>query len=131
MSDDPDRDFLEVITVDGRYPMEAYLFLQEGLTRAVHDVHGDDPPDPGARHVSGAQLCWALRDEARDHWGMLARTVLKRWHIEATIDFGNMVYVLVDNDLMQKTEGDSLEDFGGVFDFAEAFSAEDAFEIQD
>ena len=41
-----------------------------------------------------------------------------------TLDFGKIVYTLIDNELMQKNEGDSLDDFRDVFDFAQAFTPE-------
>jgi len=117
----------EVIREDGRWPAEAFGFLHDGLKRAVSGMHGPDataPAMPGqekARHVTGRQLCEALRDLAVDRWGLLARTVLARWNIHATIDFGNMVYLLVENRFMRKTEEDSVEDFRDVYSFDEVF----------
>lgn len=130
MSQKPEKSFEEVIRRDGRYPMEAYAFLHEGLSRAVKDVYGEDSEKPGPRHVSGQQLCRSLRNEAVDRWGLLARTVLSRWNIKATLDFGNMVYLLVTNGLMQKTDEDSLEDFRDVFEFEKAFN-HDVFNVRE
>ncbi len=117
----------QVIRDDGRYPVEAYMFLHEGLNRAVKDI-----VDEGARkHVTGQQLCHALRDEAVDRWGMLATTVLKKWNIIATIDFGNMVYLLIENDYMHKTETDSIEDFRDVYAFDKAFEISSEFDLKE
>jgi uncharacterized repeat protein (TIGR04138 family) len=52
---------------------------------------------------------------------MLARTVLKRWNITRTEDFGRIVFALVENNHMSKTDNDTIEDFKNVFDFATAF----------
>ena len=133
MSDRPEKRLYEVIQADGRYPPDAFAFLQVGLVRAVREVYGEDTEadEDQPHHVSGRQLCDALRDEGKDRWGMLARTVLNRWNIHETLDFGKMVYLLVENDLMQKTEKDSVEDFRDVFDFDEAFGAEEIFELQE
>ena len=80
--------------------------------------------DPDAsRHVSGPQLCEGLRDYALKQWGLLARTVLRRWSIRRTDDFGKIVFTLVENGHMSKTEDDRQEDFHNVFDFATAFDA--------
>ena len=127
---DSDKKYLDVIRQDGRYPLEAFGFLQEGLALAARGAYGEAAEAKGEHHVTGAQLCQALRQEALDRYGLLARTVLRRWNINATLDFGNMVYLLVNNDLMHKTEEDSLEDFRDVYDFETAFSADDVFEIQ-
>ena len=115
----------EVIRDDGRYPLEAFAFLHDALNHAVNYVYGSDvpsPPDPEtAHHVSGMQLCDAMRDLAIERWGRLAGTVLAKWNIKATIDLGNMVYLLVDNSFMRKTDDDSIEDFRDVFSFQDAF----------
>ena len=117
----------DVIRDDGRYPLEAFAFLHDALNRAVGDVHGGEAQFPqdseseSSRHVSGAQLCLSMRDLALERWGRLARTVLCKWNIRATIDLGNMVYLLVNNSFMRKTEDDSIEDFRDVFSFDDAF----------
>jgi len=130
MTDEPDRSMEEVIRADGRYPPDAFGFLHEGLNQAVRQVYGEQG-EPYQRHVSGPQLCEALRDLAIERWGMLARTVLASWGIRETVDFGNMVYLLVESRLMRKTDEDSLEDFRNVYDFAEAFPVTDEFEMKE
>ena len=72
------------------------------------------------RHVSGRELSWGLRDYALKRWGLMARTVLKRWGIKETMDFGRIVFAMVDNGYMQKQPHDSVDDFRNVFDFHEA-----------
>jgi len=107
---------------------EAFVFVQEGLQHTLSMVHGDDARDPDffqqeSRHVSGRQLCLGLRDLAVHQFGGLARLVLSRWGIESTEDFGRVVFALVDAGLLRKTADDTLEDFRGVYDFADAFDA--------
>lgn len=120
----------DIIRSDGRYPPEAFAFLHEGLSRAAKAAHGDQP-GPAQRHVTGQQLAIALKDLALEQYGHLAQAVLARWNIHATIDFGNMVYLLIEHDLMRKTEEDSLEDFRDVYDFGQAFAAHDEFELKE
>ena len=133
MAEQPEKTMDQVIREDGRYPGEAFEFLHEGLNRAVKEIHGEAGQDPDAepaqKHVSGSQLCHALRQEAIERWGMLATTVLNGWKISGTIDFGNMVYLLIRNNFMRKTDGDSIEDFRDVYKFEEAFDAADHFEL--
>lgn len=121
----------EVIRSDGRYPPEAFAFLQEGLTAAAKESHGEKTLQGQPRHVTGQQLCLALRDKAIERWGLLAPTVLTRWNIHATRDFGNMVYLLIEHKLMSKTDEDSLEDFRDVYDFDEAFGGGQEFELKE
>lgn len=111
----------------GHYPPEAFEFVRRGLAHTVEVVHGEgaaggEPGPDENRHVSGQQLCLGLKDFAIRQYGMLARTVLGRWGIQRTDDFGRIVFAMVDAGLMRKTDEDTLEDFRGVYDFGEAFS---------
>jgi len=106
------------------YPIEAFHFVQQGLAFVVERIHGAAEKQDVARHVSGQQLCEGLRVFALKQWGMLARTVLRRWSITSTVDFGRIVFALVDSGFMQKSEHDSLDDFRNVFEFRDAFEGE-------
>jgi len=131
MVEKPDKPIEQVIREDGRYPPEAFSFLHEGLGRAVEMVHGGGEAPPGQRHVTGQQLCEGLRNLAIERWGLLARAVLEKWNIRCTLDFGNMVYLMIDSGHMKRTDEDSIEDFRDVFDFDDAFRLDDAFEIRE
>ena len=108
-----------------KYPPGAFEFVQLGLEFTVSRLHGKLRPDQeaGSRHVSGQDLCQGLRDYALAQYGLLARTVLKRWQITRTEDFGQIVFAMVDAGLMHKNQDDSIRDFVDVYDFAEAFPA--------
>lgn len=84
---------------------------------AALEATGSDAPN---RHVSGQDLCWALREASMRRWGLLAGEVLRRWGVTCTKDFGQIVFALVDNELMQKEPHDSISDFADVYDFDEA-----------
>jgi len=103
------------------YPPAAYDFVREGLSHTVGMVHANAAPDDESRHVSGQQLCLGLRDFAIKQYGMLAKTVLNRWGVNRTEDFGNIVFAMIDAGLMRKTDEDDIEDFRSVFDFDDAF----------
>ena len=75
------------------------------------------------RHVSGRELCWALRDYAQNRWGLLAMVVLESWRIRETLDFGRIVFGFIDFDMMRKQDNDTLTDFEEVYNFGEAFVA--------
>lgn len=106
----------------GPFPLSAYQFVREGLAHTVKMIHGEGgAPDDETRHVSGQQLCQGLRDYAQRRYGLMARTVMRSWHVGGTIDFGRIVFAMIDAGLMRKTDEDTLEDFDAVFDFEEAF----------
>jgi len=83
------------------------------------------------RHVSGRELCWALRDYATKRWGMLARVVLESWNIKTTVDFGRIVFGFIELDMMQKQAEDNFDDFVDVFSFDEAFDASFRLGLED
>lgn len=105
------------------YPIEAFAFVRDALEHTSNALHG---PDGGegpreARHVSGAQLCEGIREYAVQQFGRLAPTVLRRWNIHKTDDFGAIVYAMIDAGLLRKTDEDSIDHFRAVYDFADAF----------
>ena len=105
------------------YPIEAFVFVKEGLNYAVQRVH--DKPEAMAeedRHITGQQLCLGLRELAIEKYGLLAPVVLEHWRVRRTFDFGRIVFAMIEAGLMTKTNRDSLEDFQAVYDFDEAFS---------
>lgn len=105
--------------------------MREALATAVTEVHGQNEPAEGQRHVSGQQLCHGLKTLAIQRWGHMAKVVLNRWNIRATIDFGRIVYLMIDNGFMRKNDQDSLEDFRNVYDFEQAFCLCDEFELKE
>jgi uncharacterized repeat protein (TIGR04138 family) len=113
----------DIVEEVGLYPIEAYEFVHNGLGYTVNKLHGNKKDPKASRHVSGRDLCDGLREYALAKWGLMARTVLGRWNIRKTYDFGRIVFAMVDNGLMQKTDDDTIEDFRDVFDFKTAFDA--------
>ena len=117
------NEVLETILVkDSRYPLEAYQFVREGLDYTQHKMarmSGAKEP----RHVTGRELTDGMRQYALETYGPMARLLLNDWGIHATEDFGEIVFNLVENNLLAKTKNDSREDFAGGFDFEEAFTA--------
>jgi uncharacterized repeat protein (TIGR04138 family) len=117
----PEKTLQQVVDAVGTYPVDAYLFVREGLSYTADKIHGQGDGPEAARHISGRDLCMGLREYALQKWGYLARTVLRRWNVTTTLDFGRIVFALVEYNHMQKTEDDTLLDFRQVYDFHAAF----------
>jgi len=109
-----DPEILAITERDPRYAYEAYPFVLGGVERAVAALEE-------SRHVSGGELCESLRQLALVRFGPLAKDVLNFWGIRTTMDFGNIVFNLVEACLLLKTEQDSIADFINVYDFDAAF----------
>jgi uncharacterized repeat protein (TIGR04138 family) len=54
-------------------------------------------------------------------YGPMALSVLNHWGIQSTMDFGEVVFHLVDKGVLGKTEDDRREDFADGYSFDEAF----------
>jgi len=120
----------EIAAKDGRYPVEAYQFVGMGLGYTTKRLKGEATGPEVARHVTGQELSEGLRELALKQWGRLAKTVLAKWNIHSTDDFGRIVFTLVSHQWMSKTENDRQEDFHAVFDFETAFVEEYRIEYQ-
>jgi len=96
---------------DGRFSPAAIRFVYEGLGFTAKKV-ADEP-----RHVTGQTLCEGMMKLAVEKWGRLAMLVLKTWGIEATRDFGEIVYLMIRHKWMSAQPTDSIDDFNDVFDF--------------
>jgi uncharacterized repeat protein (TIGR04138 family) len=117
----------ELLRRDRRYHFDAYVFVFEAL-RYAQDKMGlgaeadvDDAEEQPERHVSGQQLCEAMRRYAHEQYGYLAKQVLNHWGVRSTGDFGEIVFNLIKIGQMKKTADDRREDFDDVFDFDEGF----------
>ena len=55
----------------------------------------------------------------------MAPTVFRNWGVYKTADFGEIVFNLVECDLLGKRESDSRHDFDDGFDFDKAFEMPD------
>jgi len=108
--------FRELEKRDGRYNERAYMFVLAALEYAQGRL-------TARRHLSGGELAWACRDFALEQFGLLAPTVLTYWGVEATEDFGRIVFMLIDVGLLARQDSDRIEDFDRVYDFAEAFGS--------
>ena len=81
----------------------------------------------GERHLTGQELCQAIRQYAVNQYGFMAKVVLNNWGVSSTGDFGNIVYNMINVGLMKKSKNDRRSHFDNVFDFDEVFEAN--FEI--
>jgi uncharacterized repeat protein (TIGR04138 family) len=133
---DPSHPVAQLLRDDRRYKLEAYAFIFEALQYAQNVLKmGEESPSEPAhqpaaegpeqqvveRHVSGQQLCEAIRRYALEQYGYMAKTVLNSWGIRGTSDFGEIVFNLVRVGQMRKTPADTRVDFDNVFDFDVAF----------
>jgi len=129
---------VKLLQDDRRYKLDAYQFVRDGLAYAQDVLHlGEKGPttessEEGAarveQHLTGQQLCEAIRLYAIEQYGLMAKTVLNSWGLHATSDFGEVVYNLIRVGLMKKSKSDRREDFNDCYNFDDAFVSR--FEIE-
>ena len=122
---------VQLLQEDQRYRLDAYQFVRDGLAYAQEVLQlgerkatSEEASGEGPRveqHLTGQQLCEAIRQYAISQYGLLAKTVLNSWGLRTTSDFGEVVYNLIRVGLMKKSKSDRREDFNDCYDFEEAF----------
>src|SRR5262245_16033718 len=114
MAIDFESAFQDLAEKYGRFPGNAYRFTYDAVEYTVQRL-GE------VRHITGGELLTGIRDLARQRFGPMAKTVFEQWRITRTEDFGDIVFQLVDQGLLGKTDRDRQSDFAQGFDFDDAF----------
>lgn len=105
----------QIAREDGRYDPQAVQFVYEGLGYTAKKVI--EHPE----HITGQTLCLGLKKLASERYGRMAKLVLNSWNIKTTRDFGEIVFLMIENKWMSAQPTDSIEDFDNVYDFKNAF----------
>lgn len=103
---------------DRRFDPQAYFFVKEALDFTLQRVSGGNGGQ--ARHVSGQELLEGFRDCALEQFGPMASTLMEEWGVRRCQDVGDMVFLLIEEQVFGKQESDRREDFSGDFDFIES-----------
>jgi uncharacterized repeat protein (TIGR04138 family) len=123
----------QIAAKDSRYHKEAYHFVREALDytqgmlkkggkgESRPAATGEEVLEGGVRHVSGQQLLEGIRAYALEQFGPMTFAVLAEWGVHRCEDFGELVFTMVESNLLAKTKKDSREDFKGGYDFDAAF----------
>ena len=108
-----------IIAKDPRYHRDAYHFVREGLDYTQQSISKRE--EGAVRHISGQELLGGMRSHALEEYGPMAMMVLSEWGIRRCEDFGEIVFNMVEHDLLAKTDEDTRDDFSGGYDFEDAF----------
>ncbi len=96
-----------------RYDAWAYAFIYEALGHTVKLFKLNTNEEV---HVTATQLCEGICSLATQDLSILARTIFSMWGIKETEDIGEIVFILVECEVIRQNEDDSKEDFIGLFD---------------
>jgi uncharacterized repeat protein (TIGR04138 family) len=109
----------KVCEQDQRYTRDAYSFTREALDYTQKLISRENKGT--VRHVTGQELLEGIRQFALQQYGPMTVTVFEEWGVKNCRDFGEIVFNMVENGLLAKTDKDTREDFQKGYDFADAF----------
>lgn len=123
----PEQDLLEekiqnVRRRDRRFSRNAYYFVLDALDYTMSHL-GREQMSGEERHVGGRELLVGIREFAADQFGPMAALVFERWGIRGPADFGEIVFNLIDAELLSRRPTDSRLDFVDTTDFRETFAS--------
>ena len=101
---------------------EAYNFVNDALTKTLENLKRRENA-----HVTPQELLEGVKEYAIKKFGYLAQTIFNIWGVHSTSDIGNLVFQLIEFDLLGKQKTDRREDFDNVYDFNTAFSLQPVF----
>lgn len=104
-------ELLELVKQDSAYPVGAYILIYEVL-----DWMKDNGLVKQGEHITGQGLAITIIAYAIQHYGLLTEAILKELGITKSEDVGNIVWNLVEANLIGKQPNDSRQDFAKVFD---------------
>ncbi|HEX7861672.1 MAG TPA: Minf_1886 family protein [Verrucomicrobiae bacterium] len=112
----------KMVEENPQYHRDAYLFLREALDFTQKAItKSNKKRTREGMHITAQELLKGIREYALAVFGPMTTTVFEEWGIKSCEDFGNMVFLMVENNLLRKTEQDRPEDFKNGFSFDEAF----------
>ena len=104
------------------YAPEAFSFVMAALEYCQKELSQ-------RRHVSGKELLDGICDYGIKEYGPMAKDVIEHWGINASGDFGVIVFKLIEVRVLSKSDTDTLEEFKDVFMLDEVFT-NDIAEVQ-
>jgi uncharacterized repeat protein (TIGR04138 family) len=108
-----------ILAKDSRYARDVYSFVRESLDHTQKLVSKENRGP--IRHITGQELLEGIRQFALNQFGPMAVTVLEEWGVRNSRDFGEIVFSMVEIELLAKTENDNRDDFNNGYDFTDAF----------
>lgn len=112
-----------ILREDSRFRADAYLFVMAALSRTLAGLESP-------RHLTGAELLEGIRQEAARQYGPMARTVIEHWGIKNSLDFGEIVFKMVQVGILTKTDSDRLDDFADKDFFDNLFDSVSAYQLE-
>lgn len=109
-----------IVDQDPRYAAEAYAFISDAVLYTTKKLEAESHPQK--RHITGKELLEGIKEFAMQQFGPIAPEVLRHWGLNDTMAIGHVVFNMVNNHLLGKSQEDTIDDFRNGFDFDMEFS---------
>jgi uncharacterized repeat protein (TIGR04138 family) len=100
----------KILDKDPRFSGEAYTFVGRAVSYTIERL-------TEKKHVSGKEVLDGLLLLATTEYGPLAYEVLKGWGINSDKAVGQIVFNMIEHNLLSKRDEDKIEDFDLGIDF--------------
>jgi uncharacterized repeat protein (TIGR04138 family) len=104
---------------DARYSSDAYEFINDAVIYTVKKRE-ENKKENETSHISGAELLDGVGEYALKQFGPMAYDVFCEWGIINGTAVGNIVFNMIEYEILSRSENDSIKDFENAFDFRAA-----------
>lgn len=118
--------FRQLLKKYEKYEPEAYNFIYEILDYTLKNVV-KNRSRRNSKHVTPHELLEGCRLYAIEQFGYLAQLVFNELGIRKTRDIGEIVFNLIEHDLMGGQKSDRKKDFNDFYDFDKVFDLKPVF----
>ena len=95
-----------------QYAPEAYSFVDNAIKNAIQKLDNK-------RHLTAYEVLVSCRETALKEYGFLSEEVLRSWGITSASDIGEIVYLMIKNNMLSASKEDKQSDFEIQFDLFE------------
>ncbi len=110
----------KIVTKDGRYDAMAYELIGDAVNYTAKRLK-KDKADIKSRHISCQDLLKGIGEYAIQQYGPMAGDIFASWGLNSSMAIGNVVFNMIDKELLRASEKDSLEQFSYGPTFHEIF----------
>ena len=104
--------FKKISAQQKTYTIELFDLVYAGVISA-QDLFAN------VRHVGAKEVCASIKELIYKKYGCMSRTVLEHYGAKDTMDFGKVIYLLIEGGMLASSPDDKLSDFEKTFDFLE------------
>ena len=109
-----------IVVKDSRYNADAYEFVGEAVNYTALKLK-KDRANVQARHVTCLELLYGVSEYARKQFGPMAGDLFENWGLISSQAIGNVVFNMINEQLLSASENDSVDQFDGGPSFYDLF----------